>query len=1018
LTLLTAAASGADTAERKAENELARQILDATGLTGGLIVHLDCGDGRLTAALRANDHYVVQGLNTDAGEVEQARKYIQGLGIYGPVSVERFGGKRLPYAENLVNLVVAENLGGVTMAEAIRVTAPGGTVYAKRDGRWAKTVKPRPDNIDEWTHYLHDAGGNPVAHDEVVGPPARIQWTAEPRHTRSHEHVPGIQALVSAGGRIFYIANEAAIASIRERARWQLTARDAFNGTLLWKQPIGTWFPEIVNWGQTPPQLQRKLVASADRVYVTLGLHAPLSAADAATGEVVKVYDDTRGTEEIVLCEGILLLVVRSVTDERIAELAKWAELAGRRESPLDDRDSAEPLVKRLRATEAKGEKAVLAVDARSGRLLWKTAGASVSGLKTNTLCADGRRVFYQNGNGAVCLDLESGKELWSKASGPLRLVQDGRVICADGKAVTALEAETGQTLWTQPASLVEIRDAFVAAGSLWLGGFQPIENKRGPVWGPYFVTQRDLATGEKLRYIEPENPGHHHRCYSNKATDRYILGGRRGTEFIDLDSGEVLWNSWARGVCKYGVMPANGLLYTPPHACGCYVEAKLTGFNALAPRSMEESGQPDSEETPRLERGSAYDAPLSAVGSPLSTDWPTYRGDAQRSGGTQSPVPAVLDRKWQVDLGGRITSPSVAGGKVFVARVDQHAVSALAADSGQIVWRFTGGARVDSPPSLYRDRAIFGCADGYVYSVRASDGALAWRWRAAREERRIEVRGQLESVSPVHGSVLIQDDVVHLTAGRSSYTDGGIDLCRIDPGTGETLSRTSIYSPDPETGRQPAHLAPAIMPGSRSDILSADGSHLYLQDAVFDKQGVRQSTPSPHLFALTGFLDDSWPHRSYWIFGAECSLATGCSGRDKNLLYGRLLAFDDTRIFGYGRKSVHWSNQLQDGPYRLFAVNRAEGTEAWTKPPAVQVRAMLLADKLLFVAGPPAEAVDRPDGRDESQPALLVALSAADGSELARYQLDDSPVFDGMAAAAGRLYIALENGRLVCMGN
>jgi outer membrane protein assembly factor BamB len=304
------------------------------------------------------------------------------------------------------------------------------------------------------------------------------------------------------------------------------------------------------------------------------------------------------------------------------------------------------------------------------------------------------------------------------------------------------------------------------------------------------------------------------------------------------------------------------------------------------------------------------------------------------------------------------------------------------------------------------------------VYSVRASDGALAWRWRAAREERRIEVRGQLESVSPVHGSVLIQDDVVHLTAGRSSYTDGGIDLCRIDPGTGETLSRTSIYSPDPETGRQPAHLAPAIMPGSRSDILSADGSHLYLQDAVFDKQGVRQSTPSPHLFALTGFLDDSWPHRSYWIFGAECSLATGCSGRDKNLLYGRLLAFDDTRIFGYGRKSVHWSNQLQDGPYRLFAVNRAEGTEAWTKPPAVQVRAMLLADKLLFVAGPPAEAVDRPDGRDESQPALLVALSAADGSELARYQLDDSPVFDGMAAAAGRLYIALENGRLVCMGN
>ena len=120
------------------------------------------------------------------------------------------------------------------------------------------------------------------------------------------------------------------------------------------------------------------------------------------------------------------------------------------------------------------------------------------------------------------------------------------------------------------------------------MGGFKPFEGrstgKRGPAWGPYFVTQRDLATGEVLNHIEPENPGHHHRCYINKATDRYILGGRRGTEFIDLQTGEVLWHSWARGVCKYGVMPANGLLYVPPHACGCYTAAKLTGFNALAP--------------------------------------------------------------------------------------------------------------------------------------------------------------------------------------------------------------------------------------------------------------------------------------------------------------------------------------------------------------------------------------------------------------------------------------------------
>jgi len=34
----------------------------------------------------------------------------------------------------------------------------------------------------------------------------------------------------------------------------------------------------------------------------------------------------------------------------------------------------------------------------------------------------------------------------------------------------------------------------------------------------------------------------------------------------------------------------------------------------------------------------------------------------------------------------------------------------------------------------------------------------------------------------------------------------------------------------------------------------------------------------------------------------------------------------------------------------------------------------------------------------------------------LAQYKLDSAPVFDGMAAANGRLYLSLENGRVLCM--
>ena len=1000
----------------------AKQILDAADFNGGLIVHIGCGDGKFTTALHTSDICLVHGLDTKVSNIEKAREYIRSRGLYGPVSVDGFTGTELPYVDNLVNLVVAEDLGGVPLTEALRVLAPGGVLYAKENGRWQKIVKPWPKDVDEWTHYLHNANGNPVAHDNVVGPPRHLQWSAAPPHTRSHEHIPSIYALVSTNGRIFYIADEASIASVRQTPEWQLVARDAFNGILLWKKPISLWFPHIVNWGQTPRQLQRRLVAVDNRVYVTLGLHAPLAAVDAATGEVLKVYDDTRGADEIILHEGTLLLVVRDVTDGRTAEMAKWALLVKKEDSPVYKRESAESLVKELRTAESKGAKAVLALDAETGRLLWKKDGADASGLRTNTLCAEGDRVFYQNGRDIVCLDIQSGQERWSVSSGPLWSVCDGAVFCADGKNVTALSAQTGRTRWTQDASLVQIRDVFVAGGSLWVGGFKPFPTKRGPAWGPYFATQRDLATGEMLMHIEPENPGHHHRCYNNKATDRYILGGRRGTEFIDLKSGEVLWNSWARGVCKYGVMPCNGLLYAPSHACGCYVAAKLKGFNALAPeRRQSEVASPNSE---RLEKGPAYgEIRVTSDERRVTNDWPTYRCDAQRSGSTLTAVPTHLRRKWQLKVGPKLTAPVIAGSKVFVASIDEHCISAIDADSGQSVWQFTTGARVDSAPTIYKGRVIFGCRDGYVYSLRASDGQLIWRLRIAGNARRIAACGQLESALPVIGSVLLRDGIVYATAGRSSYLDGGIGLYRLEAETGKVLSRTPIYSPDPETGKQPKHTAPAFMPGARADILSSDEDHIYLRDMVFsvrspqdDGQGVELAEGKSHLFTLTDFLDDSWPHRSYWIFGTQCSLSTGCSRRDKNLIYGRLLVFDNSTIYGYGRQQVHWSNQLQDGTYRLFAVNRGEQQPRWQKRLNIRVRAMVLADNILFAAGPRAETGVWSVDHEKDAGVVIKAISISDGSEAAQCPLDSSPVFDGIAAAYGRLYISTEDGTVLCL--
>jgi outer membrane protein assembly factor BamB len=105
-----------------------------------------------------------------------------------------------------------------------------------------------------------------------------------------------------------------------------------------------------------------------------------------------------------------------------------------------------------------------------------------------------------------------------------------------------------------------------------------------------------------------------------------------------------------------------------------------------------------------------------------------------------------------------------------------------------------------------------------------------------------------------------------------------------------------------------------------------------------------------------------------------------------------------------------------------------------WSQKIPLLVRAMVLANKTLFIAGPPdlvdeEEAFDysaEPDiaeqlrqqdaALDGQHGALLWAVSTSDGEKLAEFNLDSQPVFDGMIAANGRLYIATKDGRLLCL--
>jgi outer membrane protein assembly factor BamB len=1081
-------AVGREQAARGAPQRQAELILEASGVTAGLIVHLGCGDGRLTGALHANEACLVQGLDADPANLARIRAYLQELGLYGKVAADSYDGRRLPYIDNVVNLLVVQDASSVNRTEMLRVLCPDGVAVLLDAELSPGDVlrKPRPAEIDAWTHFLHGADGNAVADDTIVDAPYHLQWAGGPRYARTHEGVSTVNVAVSDGKRIYYVADDAPVALPDQiPTRWALVARDAFNGVVLWKVTLGRWQARSAGSRHLfPPDLFRRLVAGERRVFATLDILGPVVAIDSTSGDTVRVFEETEGTEEILYDKGVLYLAVNPAPAEAIDR----GLLA--REWPL-----TEP-------------KELIAVEAETGRPLWRKNDRDTIGVAPlSTAVRDGKLVFL-NPREVVCLDAASGEIRWRTErrspetrppwGTPTLVIADGVVLCADCSDVevgaekqrrrgpeesegddaaqatektrselVAYDANDGRPLWSTPCeegSHVP-NEIFVVDGLVWVGE-QPGRSKQD------YRTGRDLRTGEVKRTLPLSDDWvghHHHRCYRDKATSRFILAGRTGVEFIDVASGQLSPHHWIRGICKFGVLPCNGLLYVPPNQCSCYQESLLNGFNALAPKeSRVESPELRAEE--RLQRGPAYgnsDSQLSTLNPQLSHDWPTYRGDAARSGSTPQRLPTGLKTSWSAEISGRLTAPIVSGGKVYVAAVDRHTVYALDLESGSVRWRYTAGGRIDSPPTASGGFVVFGCRDGWVYALRAADGALVWRRLAAPCDERLVADGQCESVWPVHGSVLIEDGRVYFAAGRSSNLDGGVACSVVDLASGQPLAERRHYSRSARTGGQESLYQPFAgallpdreLPGVLPDVPASDGRYVFLRSVAFDREFNPADQYVPHLFAAAGFVDDDWYQRLFWIYGNH--LFSGLAGRGFNKSYpsvGRILVHDQERVYGYRDYTLDnegvfavdktaglgvFDSEFPPAKGAMKGGKRdAKGSKAesggWRLDVPFYVRAMVATGDGLLLAGPPKhepEAVrqmiaSRPIDTEPLPPLLEAALAAwqgerggwlwavdkQSGAKFAEYPLPSPPVHDGMAVAQGRLVLCTMQGQVLCL--
>ncbi len=724
---------------------------------GGVCVLLGIGDGALAARVAESGPWIVHALESDEGRIRAARAAIEARGLAGRVAVEPWTAPALPHLDRIANLVVAGSPGSVPEAEVLRILAPGGAAWVRRKDGWATLRGTRPAEFDEWTHWRHGADGNMVSRDRAVEVPTGLRWVAGPPQDAGGKKWYYDHILLSADGRNFYVTEDG------------IVARDAHNGALLWSRAFkppsfreaGTPVPP-----DAPPGPRMRLGTRTSRVRpvawggrLFAAADGKLLELDGRTGETAAEIAVTKEPREILVDGGLLVL-------SEARTLRAW--------------------------------------DVATRKPAWEAA------LEARRIVASDGGLYLVTPTHVVGLDRATGKELWRTADPEaplvLTLTAHGGVLVLEkstlrddpvGCGIRVYSTRDGSLLWKRDykPDMTHYREsrAYFAGGLLW------IQADAG----------RILGIGPKSGSEEKRWTTRGKHCATPVASERFFMAPE--CEFTDLETGRLSRARMFKAACRLPFIPANGLLYTFPVQCECY--PMLRGYMGLA------SGKPaEIASGPRREeRPLARPAPPLLRPEEAAAEWPTYRHDAWRSGATPAPLKraevkvaweapvarapeGALASEWKANPFVRaVLSPPVAsGGTVFVAVPDEHRVVALDARTGKARWAFTAGGRVDGPPTIHEGLCLFGAHDGWVYAVRAADGELAWRLRAAPREARMPAYGQMESPWPVVASVLVDRDLGYVSAGRHPAADGGVRVLAFKARTGEIAWEKTIDELDP----------------------------------------------------------------------------------------------------------------------------------------------------------------------------------------------------------------------------
>ncbi|MEI7765960.1 MAG: PQQ-binding-like beta-propeller repeat protein [Phycisphaerae bacterium] len=857
----------------------------ASGITTGLCVVLPTQPGAALGTLAQDGKFVVQGLALSDAEVTTTRAAIPPA-THGLATVRTWTpGTPLPYADSLVDLLVvdADALGTRCPSDAdlLRVVVPQtGALRIRRQGVWTTLTAPKPATFGSWSHYYGDATGNPVSTDNVPGPANALQWIGESPAGMAQQQYTLVDGNI-------HLTTQFDAATQRN----MLLSRSAFNGFHNWTKNSA---PKTGRYERNGP-----VVNLAGRIYTLLAAdQGPLVALDAVTGAEVLRFAGTlpalTKTEKCPTHPGNLAVWDDVVLLARADQVLCWDRKTGALRWTFDGkgRNIAFPAVdtrnRRVGILMAKDTGIYMAGDRETS--FWPTEIISLS-------LADGReawRVPYPFAHLEPSLIYGQGVApgrtasafLWAQGAFYMNM---SKGLEKTGIDIGAIDAATGATRWLKP-NLTRWAggegDAVTGVGSL-------LVYPQAVVLTRSSLLLYDPASGNSLGEWRMGNS----RCDNGRGA---AWGFSNFGHYLTWDAGTHLTAQRveiARNNCGGAASHANGMLYYQPQVCGCFTPVR--GMLALS-RQKPGALLPDAQ---RLLPGPALNTKPTRQEAP--GDWPTLLGDQRRAAAGSELTSTALREHWRVTVAtprhpganagevqttaaynGPLSAPVIAGGLILVSEPDAHRLHARDATSGKPVWTATVGGRIDTPPTIAGGRVYAGSRDGWVTCFDLASGQIVWRFCAARNARQIGAWGQVESAWPVHGTVVVANGTVIITAGYHPDADGGMLVWGLDATSGAIRWQRSIASTRETVAMDPAQTTTgssvyftanrvengipscdgtvAVLPGLRLTVADGTGTALLGGRPAVDRKG--EAAPTP---AFSGMLVSNWGMAAPWLRSA-----------------------------------------------------------------------------------------------------------------------------------------------------